>query len=262
MSRSFFNAFSGIAAYQRSLHLVADNIANANTTAYKRSEGSFTDLLYAGLQEKRYSVDAAPGAPPPFTGKGSQMFPVTRVFEQGPLLLSERPLDIAIEGRGYFQVIRPDGSEVYTRRGSFHLDDEGTLVTDQGYTLAVDFDLEDIILGTLGISPDGTLSATGIDGAPEELGQITLFVFVNENGLLKAEHGLFEATEMSGEAVEFIPGAEAGLGRLRQYYLEGANVDLGAEMVQLIASQRAFQGNVRSLITADELKALTLLVRG
>ncbi len=260
MSRSFFNAFSGVAAYQRALQQVADNIANVNTIGYKRSEVSFTELLYFELQQKRYAVDPLPDALAPAPGKGVHMYPVTRIYDQGPLLLSDRPLDVAIEGRGFFRIIRADGTEAYTRRGHFYVDSDGNLVTDQGDYLDVDFDLEDIAVSSVVISPEGLVSGRNMDGEWVDLGDIMVYSFVNEGGLEKTSDGLFLETEASGPAEEGAPNTE-GFGSLRQYFLEGANVDLAFEMVQLIANQRAFQGNVRSLITADELKALTLLVR-
>lgn len=262
MSRSFFNAFSGIAAYQRSLQQTADNIANSNTNAYKRSEASFTELLYGELQEKRYSVDPLPGELTPIAGKGTHMYPVTKFFDQGPLLLTDRPLDIAIEGRGYFRILREDGSEAYTRRGAFYVDPEGSIITDQGEALDVPFNLAGIRADTVVIGPDGQVVGLNQEGNLVELGQINLYTFVNEGGLFKDSNGLYQATEASGEPEQGAPGSSPAFGVLRQSFLEGSNVNLAMEMVHLIASQRALQANVRSLITADELKALTLLVRG
>lgn len=261
MSRSFYNAFSGIAAYQRSLQQVADNMANLNTNAYKRSEVSFTELLYSELREKRYAVDPAQDGLAPIAGKGVHLYPVTKFFDQGPLQLSERPLDLAIEGRGFFRITREDGSEAYTRRGSFFLDDAGAIVTDRGEALDTNVNLSGIAVGSVVIGPDGRVSGQNAAGELVDLGTISLYNFTNEDGLFKLAGGLYEPTEASGDALQGEPGSE-GYGSLRQYYLEGSNVNLAMEMVQLIASQRALQANVRSMITADELKALTLLVRG
>jgi flagellar basal-body rod protein FlgG len=261
MSRSFFNAFSGIAAYQRSLQQTADNMANVNTYGYKRSEVSFTELLYTELQEKRYSVDPLTEKLAPAAGKGVHMYPVTRFYDQGPLLLSDRPLDIAIEGQGFFRIVREDGSEAYTRRGGFMLDPTGRMVTEQGDYLDLPFDLSNIRTGSLVISPDGQVSGENEAGERVIAGRIMLYKFANEGGLEKDGGGLFIATEASGEAREGIPGS-GDYGALRQFYLEGSNVNLAMEMVHLITSQRALQANVRSLIASDELKALTLLVRG
>ncbi len=260
MSRSFYNAFNGVAAYQRSLQQIADNLANVNTNAYKKSEVSFTELLYSELQEKRYSVDPLADAIPPFRGKGVYMYPVTRFFDQGALQLTERPLDLAIEGDGFFRIIREDGTEAYTRRGAFYIDESGAVLTDRGEALDVDFDLDGIIVNTVIISPEGRVSGENAAGERVDLGQIMLYYFVNKGGLEKNSMGLFEVTEASGEPEEGIPG-QGRLGSLRQFFLEQSNVDIAMEMVHLIASQRALQANVRSLITADELKALTLLVR-
>jgi len=261
MSRSFYNAFSGIAAYQRSLQQVGDNLANLNTNAYKRSEVSFTELLYTELQEKGYSVDPLPEELAPMHGKGTHMFPVTKIFDQGALQETERPLDLAIEGEGFFRITREDGSEAYTRRGSFFVDGDGSIVTDRGDYLDVDFDLDGIYVNTVAISPNGRVSGVNEAGERVDLGEIMLYSFVNNGGLSKEEGGLFEVTDSSGEPDEFLPGTD-GTASLRQFHLEASNVDLAAEMVELIANQRALEGNTRSMITADELQALTLLVRG
>jgi flagellar basal-body rod protein FlgG len=260
MSRSFFNAFTGVAAYQRSLQQVADNMANVNTNAYKRSEVSFTELLYSELQEKRYAVDPLADKLAPISGKGVHLYPVTRFFDQGQLMLTDRPLDLAIEGSGFFKVTREDGSEGYTRRGSFFIDNNGDVITDQGDYLDADLNINGVAINTVVIGPDGQVTGANDAGERLALGQINIYTFINEGGLEKGSSGLFEPTEASGDPQEGVPGSE-GFGSLRQYFLEASNVDLSMEMVQLILNQRALQANVRSLVTADELKALTLLVR-
>lgn len=260
MSRSFFNAFSGVAAYQRSLQQVADNMANLNTNAYKRSEVSFTELLYGELQEKRYAVDPLADKLTPVAGKGTHMYPVTKIFDQGVLQLTDRTLDLAIEGDGYFRVILEDGTEAYTRRGAFYLDESGSLVTDRGDRLDANITINEVALSSVVIGLEGQVFVQNETGEVTNLGQINLFTFTNEGGLQRNSAGLYEPTEASGEPQQGAPGSE-GYGRLRQYYLESSNVNMAMEMVHLITSQRAFQANVRSLITADELKALTLLVR-
>ncbi len=260
MSRAFFNAFSGVAAYQRSLQQIADNMANLNTNAYKRSEVSFTELLYGELQEKRYAVDPLADKLAPIAGKGTHMYPVTKIFEQGVLQLTDRPLDLAIEGAGYFKVILEDGTEAYTRRGAFYLDNNGSLVTDRGDKLDANIRINNVAIGDVVIGPDGRVFVINETGETVNLGQINLYTFTNESGLERNSAGLFVPTEASGEPRQGTPGSE-GYGQLRQYFLEASNVNMAMEMVHLITSQRAFQANVRSLITADELKALTLLVR-
>lgn len=261
MSRSFFNAFSGLAAHHRSLQQVADNMANLNTNAHKRSEVSFTELLYGELKEKRYAVSPLADKLAPKPGKGTHLYPVTRFFDQGALQLTDRALDLAIEGRGFFKVTLEDGQEVYTRRGAFYVGEDGRLSTDRGDLLETNINLSSVAVNSVAISPEGRAYVMLEDGTTSHLGEIKLYNFTNEGGLLELSAGLFEATEASGEPEEVNPGT-GNAGSLRQYYLEASNVNLAMEMVQLIAGQRALQANVRSLITADELKALTLLVRG
>ena len=236
-------------------------MANLNTNAHKRSEVSFTELLYGELKEKRYAVSPLADKLAPKPGKGTHLYPVTRFFDQGVLQLTDRALDLAIEGKGFFKIITEDGAEVYTRRGAFYLSEDGRLVTDRGDYLDTGINLAGVALSTVVIGPEGRAYILEEDGSTRELGQINLYTFVNEGGLLETSGGLFEITEASGEAQQNTPGS-SGSGQLRQFYLEASNVNLAMEMVHLIACQRALQANVRSLIASDELKALTLLVRG
>lgn len=260
MIRAYASFLSGITAHQRSLEVAADNVANVNTAAFKRSELSFNDLLYDNMQIKRLPVANPPGSPNPQVGLGVRIGAVVPLFAQGSIIEGGRPLDLAIEGEGFFRIIRSDGSAFYTRQGVFNLDADGRLVTAYGDFLDVPFALQGYRLETLLISPEGVVAAENAAAEIETLGVITLYRFNNSAGLLKDRSGHYLATEASGEPFAGAPRDE-GFGVLRQYYLEGSNSDLGLEMVQLIAAQRALQANARGLIIADELQALTLQVR-
>ncbi|MEW5785280.1 MAG: flagellar hook-basal body protein [Bacillota bacterium] len=260
MIRAYGNFLSGINAFQRSLEQTADNLANVNTVAYKRSEVSFSDLLYCRLQEKRLPVAPLPPASDPQAGLGVRPAAVVPFLEQGPLAESTRPLDLAIEGDGFFRIIQSDGAEAFTRQGNFSVDSDGRLITAAGDYLDTPFTLLGMRLETVAIGPDGAVLAVNEAGEIESLGVVPLYRFVNTAGLFKDGGGRHLATEASGAPVAGVP-QENGFGTLRQYYLEGSNVNLGLDMIQLMTAQRALQANARGLVTADELQALTLQVR-
>lgn len=251
---------SGITAHQHRLDQVADNVANLNTVAFKRREVSFTDLLYDLMQEKRWPVADQPGAKRPQAGTGVRVGATVSFFEQGPIIESDRPLDLTIEGEGFFRVIRSDGTAAYTRQGSFYLHPSGSMVTARGEALDLPFNLHGYRLTTVTISPEGIVAAQNETGAEETLGAITLYRFTNPDGLLKSRSGQFLATDASGAPQSGAPAA-AGFGSLRQFSLEGSNANIALEMVQLITAQRALRAAARGLTAADELQALALQVR-
>lgn len=251
---------SGVTAHQHRLDQVADNVANLNTVAFKRREILFTDLLYDLMQEKRWPVADQPDAPRPQAGTGVRVGATVSFFEQGPIIESDRSLDLTIEGEGFFRVIRGDGSAAYTRQGSFYLQSAGNLVTAQGEPFDLPFNLRGYRLTTVTISPEGIVTAQNETGVTDTLGVITLHRFPNPDGLLKSRSGQFIATAASGAPQSGAPAAE-GFGRLRQYSLEGSNAGIALEMVQLLTAQRALRAGARGLAAADELQALALQVR-
>lgn len=260
MIRAYAVFQSGITAFQRSLELSADNVANLNTAAFKRAELSFNDLLYEHLQAKRLPAAHLPGAQRPQAGLGAKAGASVAFFCQGPIIESGRMLDLAIEGEGFFRVIRSDGTAAYTRQGAFTLDAAGRLVTARGDLLDVPFDLQGCRPETLVVSPEGLVTAQNAAGETETPGVLTLHRFTNPNGLLKDRSGHYLPTEASGEPLAGRP-SEEGFGRLRQYCLEGSNADVGLEMLQMITAQRALQASARGMAIADELQALALQVR-
>lgn len=256
MIRSIYNSWSGIAACEHSLGQTAHNLANLNTPAYKRAETAFGDMLYAELRQRRFPRSSEGEAA---VGQGVHPRAFTPFLEQGALMATERPLDLAVSGEGYFRVRSGDGTVAYSRNGSFYLDAAGRLVTAAGDYLEVPFALEHGA-GDLTISPEGVAVIDGAGGETGELGQIRLYRFANPAGLASDGAGRYLESVSSGEPEEGLPGAD-GFGRVCQYYLEQSNADLAVEMVQLLMAQRSLQANVRSLITADELQALALQVR-
>jgi flagellar basal-body rod protein FlgG len=256
MIRALQNSYAGVVAFQWGMDEVAHNLANVSTGGYKSRSPVFRDLVYRALAERRMPVHPGHEGPRQ-AGKGAAVAGVQINFQQGTLLPGERALDLAIEGDGFFRVIRADGTAAFTRRGDFYVDVEGNLVTAAGDLLDVPFSLENAAGAVLAVSPAGVFQLTRPDGQEERLGQILLYRFPAPAGLEPASGGVFVPTAASGAAEAGEPGME-GFGRIRQYCLEQSNVDLAAEMTLLLIRQRALQANSRALVTADELWALTL----
>ncbi len=269
MFRSLSTNLSGILAYQQSLNNIANNISNVNTAGFRSSTVSFSDLIYRELRERRMHVSPIEGELEPQNGKGVRISSSTDSFVQGSLAQTQRDLDLAIQGDGFFRIIRPDGSFAYTRSGSFIMDPAGNILTVQGDSLDLPFSIADLTgagedaelpPGKLVVSSEGAAYWDNGDENPVYLGQIQLYKFVNTAGLL-SENGLrYTETEVSGAAVEGLPG-EDGFGVVRQRFIELSNANLAAEMVNMLISQRSLQSNIRALMTSDELWAYTLQVR-
>lgn len=244
---------SGMYAQELYIDMIANNLANVNTTAYKKTRIEFQDLLYETL---RMSGDAnTPGDNPPVdiqVGHGARTISIQKSFGQGAVTLTNNTLDCAIMGDGFFQIAQNDGSVAYTRDGSFKMSSDGKIVTANGYSLEpeiiVPADATELI-----ISQDGKVSAM-ITGQvePEELGQIELARFINPAGLANVGQNLYRETVNSGQPIIGIP-SEDGYGPLAQSNLEGSNVEVIEEMVNMIAAQRAYEINSKAIKTADEM---------
>lgn len=252
MQRSLFTGATGMTAQQLNLDVIANNLANVNTTAFKRSRVDFQDLLYQTLRAP--GAISAQGLEIPSgiqLGHGVGVASITKVFQQGSFTQTGNPLDIAIEGDGFYQITLPDGEIGYTRDGSFKLNRDGTVVTADGFPLEPEVSIpEDATNITVG--SDGTVSVTLSDSTTDELGQIELARFVNPAGLLSQGRNLFRESEASGDPILSIPGEE-GAGTLRQGFLESSNVSVVDEIVQLIITQRAFEVNSSVIRTSDEM---------
>ena len=232
--------------------MIANNLANVNTTAFKRSRTDFQDLLYQTLRAPG-SVSAQ-GLEVPSgiqLGHGVGVASVTKLFLQGSFIETGNSLDVAIEGDGFFQVTLPDGEIAYTRAGAFELNRDGIIVTSDGLPLEPEITIpEDAVDIAIGL--DGTVSATLSDGTTSELGQIELARFINSAGLLSVGRNLLRESEASGDPVLSIAGEE-GAGTLRQAFLESSNVSVVDEIVNLIVTQRAFEVNSSVISTSDEM---------
>ena len=251
-------AATGMLAQQTNVDVIANNIANANTTGFKSGRAAFKDLVYQS-QNSAGSLTSAEGTARPVgtdIGLGVQAAGVIRHNAQGGLIQTENQMDLAIEGSGYFVVNRPDGTQAYTRDGNFELSAEGQFVTLNGY------DVEPAI-----IVPELTrqieINQAGIVMAyvenqtdPVELGQLTMATFINDAGLKPLGDNMMEATPASGEAVQSNPG-EPGIGILRQGYLEQSNVNIIQQITDLIQAQRAYEMNSKAIETADQIMSTT-----
>lgn len=253
MIRALWTAASGMLAQQLNIDTVSNNLANVNTTGFKRSRVDFQDLLYQTIKPAGASVSAGAEVPTGMqVGHGSRPVATQKIFSQGDFQETENPLDLVIEGDGFFKVIQPDGTEAYTRAGAFKLNGNGQIVNSDGLPLQPEISIPQ---GTTNISigTDGTVSVL-LAGqiAPQQLGTIELARFVNPAGLNSIGRNLYLATGSSGDAITGKPGTQ-GMGTLAQGFLEMSNVKVIEEMVNLIVSQRGYEINSKAIQTADEM---------
>ena len=257
MDSSLRTSASGMVAQQRMIDVIANNLANVNTTGFKRSRVNFEDVLYETVQGARIvNYRGTETVGPIQIGKGVRVAAVQRLHQQGSPETTQRPLDVAIEGEGFIQVQRPDGSVAYTRDGSLTLSDSGALVTQGGY----------LVLPGINIPSDATdvsISATGVVSAtssassgPVEVGRIELARFLNPNGLSSIGENQYAETAASSEPIVGFAQDE-GFGRLIQGALESSNVEMVQEMTDMIAAQRAYEINARAIRTAEDMMMAT-----
>ena len=247
MLRAIRTAATGMSAQQAGVDNIANNLANANTTGYKRSNIVFHDLLYETVQAS--GPGEASGTQPATMqmGHGAAAIATVRNFTQGSLIESGNVFDMAVNGDGFLQVQRPDGSIAYTRDGTLTRDAEGNLVTQAGLAIEPNISVPQEAI-EVHISLDGIVSETDMT----QVGQIELARFSNPNGLNAIGGNLFEQTEASGEPTIGTPGQD-GLGSVMQGFVESANVDVVQEMVNLIAAQRAYEINSKMITTGEEM---------
>ncbi|GHH39911.1 flagellar basal-body rod protein FlgG [Helicobacter pylori] len=253
MLRSLYSATSGMLAQQTQIDTTSNNIAYVNTTGFKKSRADFADLFYQAMQSAGTNTSNTSLSPDGMeVGLGVRPSAITKMFSQGSPKATENNLDVAITGKGFFQVQLPDGTTADTRSGNFKLDEQGNLVTSEGYLLIPQITLpEDTTQVNIGV--DGTVSVTqGLQTTSNVIGQITLANFVNPAGLHSMGDNLFSITNASGDAIVGNPDSQ-GLGKLRQGFLELSNVRLVEEMTDLITAQRAYEANSKSIQTADAM---------
>jgi flagellar basal-body rod protein FlgG len=258
MIRALYTSATGMNAQTISLDNTANNIANVNTIGYKRGEISFQDLLYYNQQAP--GGTAAQGLQVPIgiqIGSGTRVSGITKIFTPGALLNTQNPLDVAIEGDGFFQVLLPNGEIRYTRDGAFRINAQGSLVTSDGFLVSPQITIPPQAV-SISIGSDGTVSVqnAGALNTTTVVGQLTLVRFQNPAGLSAEGRNLFAETASSGAPIISVPG-QNGAGFIRQGYLERSNVDIVSELINLITSQRAYEFNTRAIRTADNMLATT-----
>jgi len=242
-----------MAAQQMQIDTIANNLANVNTNGFKRSRAEFQDLLYQTIEAPGTSSSSTTKRPAGIQlGLGVRPSSIKKLFGQGDLKGTENPLDIAIEGQGFFKVLLPDGTTAYSREGAFTANQDGQLVTAQGYTLDPPITLPTDAL-TVSIGKDGTVSVTQPgQSVAAEVGQIELANFVNPTGLLSLGGNAYQPSTASGDPVDGTPGLD-GLGTLAQGFLEISNVSIVNELVDMIAAQRAYELNSKTIRASDEM---------
>ena len=251
MDPALRTAASGMMAQQTRTEVISNNLANVNTTGFKRSRAHFEDLLYQTVQgAATVGYEDASSTPAIQVGRGVRLSSVQRLHEQGPLEPTQRPLDLAIEGEGFFQVQLPNGAVGYTRDGTFQISDQGALVTQQGFTVMPGITIPSDATG-ITISRTGVVTATR-GGEPVELGRLELARFANPAGLLANGENVYTQTTASGEPVLGFP-EEDSMGRLLQGHLEGSNVEIVQEMVDMITSLRAYEINSKAIKNSEEM---------
>jgi flagellar basal-body rod protein FlgG len=251
--RALWTAATGMHAQQLTLDVIANNLANVQTGGFKRSRVDFQDLVYQSLQVPGMASSQGNEIPSGFqVGHGSRAVSTQRLFAEGDLQPTGNPLDVAIEGEGFFQVTQPNGDIAYSRAGSFKQDSQGRIVTVEGFLLEPEITIPADAL-SVSIGVDGTVSVQqpGVV-QPQQIGTIELARFVNPAGLESVGRNLFRPTQASGDPTPGTPGQE-GFGTMLQFFLEGSNVSVVEEMVNLIAGQRAYEINSRAIRTADEM---------
>jgi flagellar basal-body rod protein FlgG len=251
MIRALYSGRTGMSGQQLQLDTISNNLANVNTAGFKKSRTQFEDLYYQTIREA--GVETADGGEIPTgiqVGLGVRPTSVQKIFTQGSITETGNDLDWAIEGRGFFQVVR-DGQEYYTRAGTFTRDSNGFIVTQNGDRVQPEFAIPQNAV-SVSIDAGGFLVAKDNQEQIIAQRQVTLFNFINPSGLKATGSNLFRPTEASGEPNEAVPGTE-GMGTIAQRFTEVSNVDITEELVSLIITQRAFEVNSQSVQTADQL---------
>ncbi len=253
MMRSLFTAASGMLCQQLNTDNISNNLANVNTTGFKKSRIEFQDLFYQTIREAGTPITQGASIPVPIqVGLGARPVAETKMFYNGNLVASDSDYDMAIEGEGFFQVKLPNGETAYTRDGSFKIDKDGSVVTSNGYYLEPPITVPEGIK-SITITEDGNVTVE-LPGQtdPQEIGQVTLVRFINPAGLMRLGNNLYSQSAASGAPVEGQPTQE-GFGSIQQNFLEQSNVKVVEEMVNLIIAQRAYEVNSKAIQTSDDM---------
>ena len=254
MIRALYSAASGMTAQQLNIDNIANNLANANTTGYKSRRAQFQDLLYQSMVAPGSSSGQSTVVPAGLQlGLGTRAASNEINFQQGSFTSTSNPLDLVIQGLGFFQIKQPNGEIAYSRNGSFQLDSTGNLVTSDGNTLQPQITIP-AAAQSINIAADGTVTYV-LPGQiqAQNAGQITIATFQNPAGLSSLGDSLFSPTDASGAAIVGAPGSTEGQGTILQGYTEQSNVSIVEEFINLIAAQRAYEANSKVVKAADEM---------
>ncbi|RLC03298.1 MAG: flagellar basal-body rod protein FlgG [Deltaproteobacteria bacterium] len=251
MIRSLWSSATGMNAQEMQTGVIANNLANVSTTGFKKSRANFEDLMYLTMQVAGQTTPGGGQVPTGIQlGMGVKPTSVQKLFTQGDFIQTDNQLDMAIQGRGFFKVLHND-EDLYTRAGNFTLDSDGYITTPSGDRLQPEITIPDDTL-IITLQNDGTMTFYGADEAILGEDNVLISTFVNDAGLFAVGNNLFRQTEGSGDATERTPG-EDGAGTTINNFLEGSNVNVVEEMVAMIAAQRAYESNSKSIQTADSM---------
>jgi len=255
MIDSLYIGATGMQAQQMNIDVIANNLANVNTSGFKRNRIDFADLVYRSMGVSSPTA-ASEATNPVRAGMGTAVMASGKVFTLGDVKKTDQPFDLAVRGQGFFEIAMPDGTTAYTRSGAFQLNGEGVLVTQNGFPLS----------GSIQVPPDATAVTVGADGRvtatvptekqPIEIGRIDLVNFINAAGLKPVGDNLYAATVASGDPIRGVPGENGG-GTIAQGFLEASNVKLIDEMINLILAQRAYEINAKVVQASDEMLSIS-----
>jgi len=253
MIRALWTAASGMQSQQINIDVIANNLANVNTTGFKKSRPDFQDLMYQNLKSVGSPSTNSTQVPSGIQiGLGSKAAAVTKVFSAGNITQTGNDLDMAIEGDGFFQIQLPDGTSAYSRDGAFKKDSQGRIVNSDGYPLTPEMVIPNNA-SKVSIGNDGTVTVLQAgQSSPTTVGTIQLATFSNPAGLSSMGHNLYQPTDASGSANTGTAG-QNGIGAISQGFLEMSNVSVMEEMVNMIISQRAYETNTKAVQAADEM---------
>ena len=256
MLQAMLSSVASVKAQQTKINVIGNNLANVNTTGFKKARAEFQDLLYQTVNLAGTASSSSTSIPSGIQmGHGAKLQSLQRQYSTGNLRQTSNRFDMAIEGDGFFKVTQPDGTLAYTRDGGFTTDQNGALVNAAGYMLEPQITIPSDALSVT-IAPDGTVSVTQPGQTqPQQVGQITLSHFVNPSGMNQLGRNLMQPTLASGDAIDGVPGTD-GMGTVNQGFLEVSNVDVAEEMVNMIIGQRAYEANSKTIRTVDDMLSL------
>ncbi len=256
MIRALWTAATGMHSQQLNMDVIANNLANVNSSGFKKSRADFQDILYQTTKDAGTGVGGEQVPTGVQVGLGARVAAVQKIFTTGDFMQTENELDLAIEGAGFFQVQLPDGNEAYTRSGSLKKDSTGRLVTSDGFPIIPEVVIPEGATA-ISIGSSGNVEVL-LDGEnfTQEVGIIELIRFGNPMGLKSLGRNLYAETPTTGAPIAGTPGTE-GFGTLSQGFIEGSNVNIMEEMVNMIAGQRAYEVNSKTIKTADEMLSMT-----